>query len=1047
MDVSERNFEESIERTLLAGGPDALAAGSDDGGATQAEGAIAERQAGYVGATTLASELAQELGGYHKRASGEYDRALCLIGRDTLDFIWATQPEEWEKFRTQYGEEAKERLLRRVASEVASRGTLDVLRRGVKANGCAFKLAYFTPVSGLNDALRTRYEANIFSVVRQLHYGTLDADRSLDLALFLNGLPLFTAELKNQFTGQTVHNAISQYRTDRDPREPLFAQGRCLAHFAVDPTLVYMSTHLQGRKTIFLPFNQGNGTGAGNPPRWDGFETAYLWERIWSRASVLDLIQQFVHLVDEEDDEGRKTGKRKLLFPRYHQLDAVRRLIADAREHGAGQRYLIQHSAGSGKSNTIAWLAHRLSTLHDASDRRVFDSILIITDRRVLDRQLQTTVLQFQQTDGLVENIDKTSRQLQAALQGGKTIIVTTLQKFPVIARSIEALPGQRFAIIIDEAHSSQNGEGSNSLKLVLNAGSLEEAEEQESGALDGWEDVEDSIVREMLVRKFATNASYFAFTATPKQKTLELFGRKRPDGGYEAHSLYTMRQAIEEGFILDVLQNYTTYKAYFSLLKTVADDPRYDRRRAEYLLRSYVDQDPETIRKRIEIMVEHFHAHTAQMIGGAAKAMIVTRSRLHAVRYQQELAAYLRERGYPYRALVAFSGTVRDGSHDYTEAGMNGFPESKTAEAFKRAEYRFLVVANKFQTGFDQPLLQTMYVDKKLGGVNAVQTLSRLNRVYPGKDSTMILDFANSDEEIQKAFEPYYDQTRLTEGTDPNRLYDVQTRLEGFHFYTQTEVNRFAEVYWAEPNRQDKLYAALKPAVERYQAASEEERVDFRGGLTDYVRLYAFLSQIIPWLDSDLEKLYQFARLLLRRIPPSRERLPVEIQQAIDIESYRVQQRSQGRIALERGVGALNPMAPVSGYAPLPDDMEALSAIIATLNTRFGTDFSDDDRLSIKQLEERLSESTALEASARDNPPERMRLTFEHVVENALHEMLNTHFTFYKQVTDNREFAKVFLDWLFERYVRRSAGAQAGAQDRAQAEQRAPIPSHIGEE
>ncbi len=1003
MDVSERNFEENIERALLVGGPNAK----------PGVGTVAEQRASY--GDLLA-------GRYRKRDAGDYDRSLCLIPQDVFAFLYATQPEEWDRFRAQYGDEAKERLLRRLASEVQSRGTLEVLRRGVKANGCTFRLASFQPASGLNEALRTRYEANVFSVVRQLHYSERTPDRSLDLALFLNGLPIFTAELKNQFTGQTVQHAIAQYRTARDPREPLFVQGRCLAHFAVDPTLVYLTTHLLGAKTVFLPFNQGNGTAAGNPPTWDTFATAYLWERIWSRESVLDLIQHFIHLVDEEDEEGRKTGKRKLLFPRYHQLDAVRRLVADARVRGAGQRYLIQHSAGSGKSNTIAWLAHRLSVLHDASDRRVFDSIIIVTDRRVLDKQLQATVLQFQQTDGLVENIDQTSRQLQDALESGKTIIVTTLQKFPVIAKGIEALPGQRFAIIIDEAHSSQNGEGANSLKLVLSAGSLEEAEEQDSGAL---EDIEDNIAREMLVRKFAPNASYFAFTATPKQKTLELFGRKRPDGGYEAHSLYTMRQAIEEGFILDVLQSYTTYSTYFSLLKKVADDPRYERRRAEYLLRTYVDQHPDTIHKRVAIMVEHFHAHTAHQIGGAAKAMIVTRSRLHAVRYKQELDAYLRGQGYPYRALVAFSGAVRDGSQEYTEAGMNGLPERRTAEAFKSAEYRFLIVANKFQTGFDQPLLHTMYVDKKLGGVNAVQTLSRLNRISPGKDSTLALDFANSEDEIRTAFEPYYDRTRLTEGTDPNRLYDVQTRLDGFHFYTQAEVDRFAEVYWAEPNRQDKLYAALAPTVERYQAASEDERVDFRGTLTDYVRLYAFLSQIIPWVDTDLEKLYQFARLLLRRIPPSRERLPVEIQQTIDIESYRVQQRSQGRIQLETGVGELTPMAPVGGYALVPEDMEALSKIIETLNTRFGTDFSADDRLSILQLEQRLGENEALEASLRANPPERVRLTFDHVVEDALQEMVSSHFKFYKQVTDNADFAKVFLDWLFARYLRSVVAAE----------------------
>jgi len=1015
VDISERDLETAIEETLLTnrGDPD-----------LPASAGIAEPRGVYqasANAFPTTPEASVTLGGYHKRRSDEYDRALCLMPRDVLDFIYATQPTEWATFLQQHDEPAaKSRLLQRIAQEAQSRGTLDVLRHGVKVDGCRFRLAYFRPASGLNAEHQRLYAGNIFAVTRQLHYSQRN-ENSLDMALFLNGVPLFTVELKNPLTRQTVQDAIRQYRQDRDPREPLFAFGRCLAHFAVDPDLVYMTTHLEGSKTRFLPFNQGRNGGAGNPPASlarAGFATAYLWERVWSRDSVLDLIQQFIQFVEEEDDAGRRTGKRSLIFPRYHQLETVRRLIADTRAHGTGHRYLIQHSAGSGKSNTIAWHAHQLSTLHDEQNRRVFDSIIVVSDRRVLDRQLQRAVSQFEHTLGVVENIDKNSLQLKDALEAGKTIIVTTLQKFPVIADQIEALPGKRFAVIIDEAHSSQSGESPSSIKLILTAQGLEEATEQDASP---EEDAEDRIIREMQTRKFAPNASYYAFTATPKPKTLELFGEKRPDGRYEAFSVYSMRQAIEEGFILDVLANYTTYKAYWSLLKKVETDPRYDRRKAQYLLTQFVGLHSHTIGKKTAIMVGHFADHVAERIGGKAKAMIVTRSRLHTVRYKQAVDRYLAEQGYPFKALVAFSGTVKDGGADYTEVGMNGMPEAQTAEAFKRDDYRILIVANKFQTGFDQPLLHTMYVDKKLGGVNAVQTLSRLNRTHIGKDETMVLDFANEADEIQQAFAPYYEKTLLTEGTDPNLLYDLQTRLRGFDLYTEADVQRFATLYFSPTARQDRLHAALAPIVERFEAATPEDRVDFRGQLNDYVRLYAFLAQIIAFTDADIEKLYVFSRLLLRKLPISYDRLPLEVQQNIDIESYRVQRTSNGKIALPRGEYDVEPKGPVSGYAPYQDELETLSQIIQELNQRFGTTFTDDDKLCIRDLEQRLDQHPALEASVRANTPENARLTFNHVVNDLMQDLIDGHFKFYKQVTDDNEFSKMFLDWLFERFLNRS--------------------------
>jgi type I restriction enzyme, R subunit len=893
-----------------------------------------------------------------------------------------------------------------------------VLRNGLRTDGCTFRLAYFRPVSGLNPDLQKLYEANMFSVARQLHYSG-KTGHSLDLALFLNGLPLFTAELKEEFTGQNVRDAIRQYQQDRDPAEPLFLFGRCLAHFAVDPDLVYVTTRLEGPRTRFLPFNLGRNGGAGNPPSWEGFATAYLWERILSRDSVLNLLQQFIHVVEEEDEAGRKTGKKDLLFPRYHQLDAVRRLVEDARARGPGRYTLIQHSAGSGKSNSIAWLAHQLSVLHDAEDRRVFDTIIVVTDRRVLDRQLQQTVRQFEQVRGLVENIDTTSKQLKQALEEGKTIIVTTLQKFPVIMSEVGELPGQRFAVIVDEAHSSQSGESTKSLKTVLSAGSLEDAE-QEDEDQEAEDEQEDPWVAEARKRGRLPNVSFFAFTATPKPKTIELFGTRQPDGRIIPFSVYSMRQAIEEGFILDVLENYTTYKIYWSLLKKVQDDPRYDRKKAVYLLRQFVDLHEHAIAKKVALMVDHFAEKVMHRIGGRAKGMIVTRSRLHAVRYKRAVDEYLRQKGYPFRALVAFSGTVKDDGIDYTEAGMNGIPETQTAETFKRDLYRLLIVAFKFQTGFDQPLLHTMYVDKKLGGVNAVQTLSRLNRVYPGKEETIVLDFANEAEEIREAFQPYYEATLLSEATDPNLLYDHQRSLEDFHFYSPEDVERFAALWMDAKTEQGKLHAALAPVVERYRAAAPDEQAAFRGLLGDYLRLYAFLSQVVPFADPDLEKLYAFGHLLHRKLPVPEDELPREVLQDINLERYATRRQWSGKIELERGQGELEPRgAKGPTQAPEPEE-EPLSQILKALNERFGTDFTEGDRVFIQQLEDRLAAHQALEASVRVNPEDNARLTFEQVVNDLLYEMMNTNFKFFRQVNDDQQFARVFLDWLFERYRKR---------------------------
>ena len=922
----------------------------------------------------------------------------------------------------------QERFLRRLASEIERRGALDVLRNGLKDSGVKFRLAYFRPSSGLNAETQRLHAGNLFAIVRQLRYSTGN-EKSLDLVLFLNGIPIFTAELKNPLTGQEVENAIRQYKTDRDPREPLFAYGRCLAHFAVDPDLVYVTTQLAGPSTRFLPFNRGRFGGAGNPPvppTRTGYATAYLWEETWARDSVLDLVRQFIHEVEEEDERGRKTGRRFLIFPRYQQLDCVRRLVADALGHGAGQRYLIQHSAGSGKSFTIAWLAHRLATLHDASERRVFNSIVVVTDRRVLDRQLQAAMRQFEQTLGVVENIDTTSRQLKEALESGKTIIVTTLQKFPVIAKEIGELPGKRFAVIVDEAHSSQSGESTKSLKSVLASSSLEEAEEEEGAAETPEEELESLVLAEIEKRGRLPNLSTFAFTATPKPKTLELFGTERADGKFAPFHLYSMRQAIEEGFILDVLANYGTYRAYWRLLKKVEDDPRYDRKKAEYLLKSFVELHPHAIREKVRICVEHFAAQAQSEVSGKAKAMIVTRSRLHAVRYRLAVDKYLAERGYPFKALVAFSGSVPDGGQAYTEANMNGFPEAQTAKTFERPEYRFLIVANKFQTGFDQPLLHTMYVDKKLGGVNAVQTLSRLNRTHPEKNGTVVLDFANEADEIKAAFEPYYETTLLSEATDPNLLYEVQTRLGAFPVYTETEIDEFAKVYFDAKATLDRLYSALAPVVERFKALSTQEKEDFRGQLTDYVRFYAFLSQVLTFADADLEKLYVFARHLRRLLPADRAELPREVQQNIDMESYRIQQTGSGKIALDRRAGMLDPVGTKGAHGIGPEEMEMLSRIIAGLNERFGLNLGPEHKVTLGEMMKRLDGDAALDAAARANTRENVRLTFDQKVEHVIQEIVNSNFDLYKRITDDRTFGVALKDFLFDHYLRGHRDAEA---------------------
>ena len=963
--------------------------------------------------------------GYACRDASSYDRTLCLDTEALFQFLYATQAKAWEKLKVQHGEQAKERFVKRLAGQIEKRGTLDILRKGVDDLGCHFELAYFRPETTLNEEHARLYGSNILGVMRQVHYSEKN-DNCLDLVLFVNGLPVITAELKTPLKGQTVKNAVEQYKYDRDPKEPLFAFRRCLAHFAVDTDLVFMTTRLQGGKTWFLPFNRGHERGAGNPPNPNGFKTAYLWEEVWRRERLLEILNHFVVDRDRFDEKGKKTGEREVIFPRYHQLDAVRRLVAHSRENGTGQNYLVEHSAGSGKSNSIAWLCHRLVGLHDAKDQRVFDSIVVITDRRVLDQQLRSTIRSFEQVKGIVTAIEKhKSQELAKALMGAKDIIITTLQTFPFVTEKIGELPGHRFAVVIDEAHSSQSGETNRRMKEVLTANSLEEAAKEEGSEQQDEEDAVNAAVEAAMRRRGRlNNVSFFAFTATPKQKTLELFGTPQPSGGLAPFSLYSMRQAIEEGFILDVLQNYTTFKVYFSLLKKIESDPQFDRKKATYLLRSYADLHAHAIHTKTAMMLDHFEEEVKDRIASKAKAMVVTRSRLHAVRYKLDFDREMKTRRLPYKALVAFSGEVKDpdSGQKFTEAGMNGFPESQTAATFKAKEYRLLIVAEKFQTGFDQPLLHTMYVDKKLGGVNAVQTLSRLNRVYrPEKEDTCVLDFVNEADEIQKSFQPYFEATLLTEPTDPNKLYDLKRTVEDHHLFGTEEVDDFARVYFSVRGKQELLQPLLDSVVDRYEIRPKDERVDIRKHVGDYVRLYSFLSQVITFSDASLEKFYQFTRHLLRKLRLPDDPLPREITKDINMDSYRIQQTSSGTIKLMDEDGQLKPISALGTGRPQQEDQAPLSQIIEYINDHFGTDFTNADKVKFfaenmgRRLEDQEGLRRALDTGV--NPSEETRkLAFDTFFGDTLEDMIDSDFDIYKKIKDDPNFGTLFRAVMYQR-------------------------------
>ena len=945
--------------------------------------------------------------GYRSRQSVLYNRALCLIPNETLQFIQDTQPKEYQELEIQYGEDTPIKLVDRVSKAIARRGVLDVLRNGIKDRGCYFDLTYFHPSSGMNPVHQKLYDQNRFSLIRQLRYSQKN-EKSVDMALFLNGLPLVTMELKNSLTGQTVTDAEKQYRTDRDPREPLFRFKRCLVHFAVGNEKVSMTTRLQKDETRFFPFNKG----IENPVNPDGHKTAYLWEDILEPDNLMELIDNFIHeqetteKVYDPDISGVRDVKHTVLvFPRYHQLDVIRKLKGAIVAEGVGHNYLIQHTTGSGKSNSIAWLAHLLTHLYRSptDTNRIFDSVIVVTDRRVLDKQLQDTIKQVEQVEGVVHAVDKTSAQLRGFLESGKDIIISTIQKFSVIAEEIGRLKSKTFAVIIDEAHSSQSGESAKNLKASLSKGIEGGVTEDNT---DEVSDMDARIIEEMERRRMQDHISYFGFSGTPKNKTLELFGRQDEDGKFVPFHVYSMRQSISEGFTLDVLQNYTTFKRYFQLVKRVPEDKEYEKARTLRALTNYVDLQPHSIENKTRIILEHFIERTAKTIEGKGRAMLITPSRLHCVRYKQEFDKQMRERGLPYGCLVAFSNTVHDtdNGQDYTEEGMNGLPPRVSiADSFKSPEYRMLIVSNKFQTGFDEPLLQTMYVDKRLDGLQCVQSLSRLNRVARGKTDTLVLDFVNEPEQVQEAFQDYYQTTTLPEETDPNRLYDLQSQLEDFDLYDEDTIDQFCRIFYDANQPDEFLQSILDSVVEKWAALEMNEREEFRSALHSYIRLYGYISQLITFTDVALEKLYIFSRSLNKKLPKRDHPDLHDVLASVDLDSFRLQRTHDSlQLSLEAADSEVEGIG--SDVATIREpETDLLSIIIQALNNAHQTDFTMEDKVDIATINQKVHDHEELrQVMEADNTESGRRYKFDQVVDEILLDFVSSKVELYNKLSQS---------------------------------------------
>ena len=991
-DTTERGLERLI-CTALAGHPCDPPKHGD-----VAEEPIVSRGVGWIGADPH-----------------DYDRAFCVDLVQLAEFLENTQPEVATSLALRHDGPTRRKFLVRLQGEITKRGTIDVLRHGVNHGAHDLDLFYGTPSAG-NPQAQERFAQNRFTVVRQLRYSRDETHRALDIALFINGLPVFTFELKNSLTKQTAADAVEQYKKDRTPREKLFEFGRCVAHFAVDESEVRFCTHLKGKASYFLPFNQGWNDGAGNPPNPDGIKTDYLWREVLTRESLTDVLENYAQVV--VDPVHGKIGKksRKQIWPRYHQLDVVRRLLADAGAHRAGRRYLIQHSAGSGKSNSIAWLAYQLIRL--ARDHApVFDSIIVVTDRLILDRQIADTIRQDAQVGATVGRAQQ-SGDLRRFIETGKKIIISTVQKFPFILDEIgNDQRSRRFAIIIDEAHSSQGGRTSASMSAALGAGG-EEGED---------ETYEDQINRVMESRKLLSNASYFAFTATPKNKTLEIFGEPdpQPDGAvrHRAFDSYTMKQAIQEGFILDVLAYYTPVASYYRLAKTVADDPEFDVKKAQKKLRRFVEGNDHAIRLKAEIMVDHFHEQVLakNKIGGAARAMVVTNGIERAIQYFHAIRDYLKERKSPYRPVVAFSGEPEFGGRKVTEASLNGFPSSQIAQQVQQDPYRFLVCADKFQTGYDEPLLHTMYVDKTLSGIKAVQTLSRLNRAHPKKHDVFVLDFLNEADTIGAAFADFYRATILADETDPNKLHDLQADLDATQVYSPKQVDDLVKRYLDGAER-DELDPILDVCVALYvHELNEDAQVDFKSKAKAFVRTYGFLSCVLPYTNAAWEKRSIFLNFLTPKLPaPRDEDLSKGILDAIDMDSYRLEKRAVQKILLPDEDAEVNPV-PTSGGGHLPEsELDRLSNILKMFNDLFG-DIAWDDRdrvgeLIAKTIPAKVAADPTFQNARRNSDDANTRIEHDRVLARIVTSMMKDDAELFKQFMDNQDFKRWMTATVYER-------------------------------
>lgn len=963
-------------------------------------------------------------GGYKKGDPTTFNRQSGIDESTFIAFIRNSQPKHWEKFEKIYGDTSEKQIIDRFSKEVKQTSLLNVLRHGFTDRGIKFRAVFWKPETSLNETSRTQYEANILHCTRQLHY-SLKNENSIDIVLFVNGIPVVSMELKCQFTGQNTTNAINQYKFDRASKDAIFAfKERVLVHFAVDLTNVYMTTRLAGPRTYFLPFNQGsNGAGKvggkGNPNNDNGYDTAYLWENVLCKDRLLEILQKYMHLQQDIDTKTGEVKSETMIFPRYHQLDVVTKLLIDVKEEGSGKNYLIQHSAGSGKSNSIAWLAHRLSGLHNDMDEKIFQSVIIVTDRKVLDNQLQSTVYQFDHVEGVVQKIDKNSEQLKTAINSGAGIIITTLQKFPVIYKEVNS-DNKRFAIIVDEAHSSQTGDAAKKLKRALadTEEILKEYAELEAEEENTRKDDEDRLLDELAAQGIHENLSFFAFTATPKGKTLQMFGTKDKEGVYHPFHIYSMRQAIEEGFILDVLKNYMTYKMYYKILKTIDDDPELDTSAGAKAILNYETLHPHNISQKTTIMLEHFMNITRHKMGGRAKAMVVTPSRLHAVRYVKEFKRQIEEKGYKdLDVLVAFSGEITDDGVSYTEEGINKNKNGETIkekalpEAFHSEDYNILVVAEKYQTGFDEPLLHTMFVDKKLSGVKAVQTLSRLNRTAPGKNDTFVLDFVNSVEDIKGSFEPFYEETVLLEETDPNIIYDMKNTLDGFRVYQTSEIEAFSSIFYSNDVQSagdlGRLQGQLRPAVDRFHALEIEKQDVFRSTLAMFNRVYSYITQVCRLFDKDIHKFSVYSKFLYSMLPKgSREK--VDIDDKVLLEYYKLEKDFEGSIDLEGTEGGYAPISGEAGHKEKKKD--PLTKIIEKINEKYGTQFTEMDKVLV-QMENDYAKQEKWQDYAKNNDRSTFMLLFSKDFPTVAAERYEQNDEFFKKLFGDPDMMKQVME------------------------------------